>query len=661
MRHLIGLPDHYNRAAIVLGKALPKPILSEDPLAQLLYTLDTAGNNFLAEARDPLHRFVRASENLVASDFGPVASLAGTSLKDLWLPVLLLGNRWSVYVESLLGIPATSWKYLSHVQAVVLSPITRREKPKLSVRLYRELIGIRKELYKDFESNIKNPYELRTAYDRQKERVEFLDEASRVIDAGADDAERFLNGDYPAWLTLLLKWDAVERIDIACQREQGTNIRNQIASIVAIPECPPGISSSPLEASVFLDDCFTWLGLPGTRSSIPPSVFVLLTSAGEEWYHLLDVYCERNKKFYCEDCGLEQISGLRSDESNTILNSLLLLLIERRLGLPADSDLRPENEFSTIPLLFDFGLETGKGNLKPRFAVSPKSNILELLEQRIGCISFLIALANTLIAKCDCLLNVTHYFAASVDNTEGQGPANDKVTSDDTNISSSDREKSQSPSFWDVQDKLIALLGASNSSKVASEGILNQARTTDVAVLESAKTLEILSLLTTSLFRVQLSAFARDLDIAVETMSMLASRTGYFPKGKDFHSLEIADKDDDLFRSVRHLLHLTINGGSPDQRSLALAAVLYVLDPDDVVPGEGSNGISDDEYCTASTLLQLEEGGVQIPEEISEWAFNCKANIDRRLNSEKQRQVHKLLESYLALFNSNASKNIETD
>lgn len=652
---LTGLPDHYNRAALILRKALPQPLLSDDPLMLMLGALDPVDKGFLAEASDPLRLFVRTSENLLASDYGPITSLAGTSLKDLWLPVLLLGHGWSNHVESLLGIPATSWSDLGYVQAIILTPVTNREKPKLSVRLHNPLSGIRKEFYKDFESSIKAPFGLRATYNRLEEQIDLLDESSRIINATVEDAERMLSGRLPAWLSLLLKWGAVERIEIAYRHEPGSNIRNQISAIVAVPECPPGIASSPPDAAVFLDHCFTWLGVSGSRSSVPSSVFILLSSVGEEWYHLLDVYCARLRKFYTEECGLD--AGLDTPTQETISADgdahWMLSLIERRLGFPPDSDLRRDNELSYMTALFDFESESSKGKIRQRFTVPKDYDIAELLEWRVGRVPFLIQIAQALIAKCNHLLNDIQKSEIKSDRTypeisNDNSPA--MVSAWDTEALSTTTRKDRSRSFLDFQN-LSKLIGGS-TIPVGGLGPSTTPSTQSPRTphTDISKSLDVMSLLTKSLFQVQLGAFKRHLDIAIETMGMLSSRVSYFPKNPGFNGFVIAERNDELFKSLLQLLSLSVYGSTPDLRSLALAGALYVLDPDDVVPGDdGTRGLSDDEFCAASTLMRLEEAGVEIPKDISEWAFDFKTNVDSHLNAEKQRQVLSLIENYLAL------------
>ncbi|MCK7574975.1 MAG: hypothetical protein MZV65_46425 [Chromatiales bacterium] len=75
-----------------------------------------------------------------------------------------------------------------------------------------------------------------------------------------------LIGNIPTWLALLLKWDAVEQIELNYRHEPGEDIYQQISSIVVIPECPSGARMSSSEASAFLDSCFDWLGVVDSRA-----------------------------------------------------------------------------------------------------------------------------------------------------------------------------------------------------------------------------------------------------------------------------------------------------------------------------------------------------------------------------------------------------------
>lgn len=656
MRPLAGLPDNYNRAAVILRKALPQPLLSDDPLMLMISALDPVDKGFLAEASDPLRLFVRTSENLLASDYGPIASLAGTSLKDLWLPVLLLGRGWSGHIESLLGIPATSWNDLGYVRAIIFTPVTNREKPKLIVRLHNPISGIRREFYKDFENSIKTPFGLRGTYNRLEETIDLLDAASRIINGPVDDAEQMLSGSIPAWLGLLLKWGAVERIEIAYQHEPGSDIKNQISGIVAVPECPPGVASSSQDAAVFLDHCFTWLGVTGLRSSVPSSVFVLLSSVGEEWYHLLDIYCARLNSFFIKECGLYTVPN-ETDQDTVTANDdspWWLSLIERRVGLPPEADLRLENEFSCIPALFDFENDSGKGKIRQRFTVPNTCDIVELLEWRIGRVSFLIQLAEALMAKCNSLIKEIQAKETKISVSSLDTP-NDDIHSGtlayDVQSTSTAIRKDRSRSFLDFQNLSKLIGGTPNSVGDPGQSRTGYAFSTKTPHADISKSLEVMSLLTKSLFQVQLAAFKRHLDLAIETMGMLSGKIGHFQKSHGFHGLNIVEGDDELYKSLLHLLSLTVHGGSPEQRSLALAAALYILDPDDVIPGDdGPKGLSDDKFCAASILMRLEDDGVEIPKVISEWAFDFKTNVDNYLNPEKQRQVISLVENYLTLF-----------
>ncbi|MCK7574974.1 MAG: hypothetical protein MZV65_46420 [Chromatiales bacterium] len=88
----------------MFAKTLPQQSLSDDPLVQLLQALDSV-EGALAESLSPLRGFIQSSESLLASEYGPIASFAGTSLKDLWLPIIFLGRNWSFLLNLYWGFP----------------------------------------------------------------------------------------------------------------------------------------------------------------------------------------------------------------------------------------------------------------------------------------------------------------------------------------------------------------------------------------------------------------------------------------------------------------------------------------------------------------------------------------------------------------------------
>lgn len=646
MRPLKGLPDHYNRAAVLLAKTLPQPSLSDEPLMKLLQSLEAIEKGSLAQVLDPLRSFVRSTESIFDSEYRPIASRSGTSFRDLWLPIVLLGSDWASSVSSLLGIPASSWLHVGRVQSIVISPVTQREDPALRVRLYEELNGINRDDYKEFENCVKIPFGLRTTYKRSEGRIGFIDHKSRIIETEKADAERMLRGDLPTWLALLLKWDAVEQIELNYRHEPGADICKHIASIIAVPDCPSAVRISSTSAENFLDDCFGWLGVSDSRSRIPAAVLIILTAVGEEWYQLLDAYSRRLAEFLEKECGLNINESRSLDQTKE--SSLFSSLMQRHLIFPQMADIRVENEFSGISPLFDFGNGDDKGRIQERFMRPSDSDLSDLIKDRIGNVSFLIEVGESLKKHCDWLLKneyddlpESHSDDVWSDvpylGTEGSSALNAPLKSGvflDRLDRLGDRLSDLFAKSVEVSDQRLAL-----GAETAIRGMASKSN----GIEQSTSTM---IMLTYFMFRAFLGMFSRNLDIGLEIIRLIAEQGCYSPKGTGFHSLADGASSAELFNALSLLLRIAVHEDSIENRVAALAGALYVFDINGVIPDRGPDGTLDDEFSAATSLLALEERGLDIPEKLSAWAFDRKANVDTLLSAERQRQICAVLSKH---------------
>ncbi|EGV16291.1 hypothetical protein ThimaDRAFT_4385 [Thiocapsa marina 5811] len=649
MRPLRGLSDHYNRAAVILAKTLPQPSLSDDPLMQLLQALESVETGSLAQDLDPLRSFIRSTEKILDSEYRSIASRSNTSFRDLWLPIVLLGKSWALAARSLLGIPADSWQHVDRVESIIFTPVTQREDPRLRVRLYNEVNCIQRNDYREFENCIKIPFGLRTTYKTKEARIGFLDQKSRIIETEKDDAERMLRGDFPTWLTLLLKWDAVEQIELNYRHEIGEDICKQITSIVAIPDCPSSVRATAESAETFLDNCFGWLGLSDSRARIPASALIILTNGGEEWYQLLEAYSRRIRALLYEECSFRSNYGEAIDaETNT---PLFFSLIQRHLIFPPGADIRLENEFNALGTLFDFGSDGEKGVIQERFTWPSTSDLADLIRHRIGNVSFLVDAGESLKQHCDYLLKK----ADSLDLSSTDQTEQDYSTEWEREVAGSAQSPTitPNPTTGDIFDRLtdrLADLIAKSTPEAFDQSFSQAQKVANRGVMPSRESMErslsMMTMLTSCVFRAILGVFSRNLDIGLEVIRLLNEQGTYSPKGTGFHSFNDGFEGDDLFKAMSILLRSAVHEESLNDRITAFAAALYVLDVNGVVPERGPDGTFDDEYCAATALVALEERGLVIPEEVSAWAFDCKANIDALLSAEKQNQINAIMSKH---------------
>lgn len=653
MRALTGLPSYYNQAAVMFAKTLPQQSLSDDPLMQLLQALDSVEKGALAQSLSPLRGFIQSSESLLASEYGPIARFTGTSLKDLWLPIIFLGRNWSFSVESLLGIPAKSWDHVNRVQSIVFLPITQRENPRLRVRLYKEILGVSRSDYKEFESCIKIPFGLRTTYKGTENCIGFIDNKSQIIEANNEDAERMLIGNIPTWLALLLKWDAVEQIELNYRHEPGEDIYQQISSIVVIPECPSGARMSSSEASAFLDNCFDWLGVVDSRARVPASVLIVQTVVGEEWYQMLNVYGERLGKFLSNECGFKV--NLENKDLPKINLDLYQSIIQRHLIFQPESDLR-DGEFNWLAPLFEFETDDAKGRIFDCYSWPNKIDLSDLIKNRIGNTGFLIKILESLKDHCHQFLeNNVHEQLNQINPPDlviDYAENNQKEFLPSSSTDSSYRQK-PAELIDKLGEKILDLIARSGNEIFESDfGKTSKPVTTSLESKNIQEHLNVMNALSSFMFRSMLGVFCRNLDIGLEVIRLIDSYVNYPASSNVFIGLADKKESSNFSKAIAFLLHSAVYADSDEKRREALAGALYVFDANATAPERGPDGVADDEFCVATTLVALEEKGLFTPEEISSWAFEYKANIDVIMSSDKQRQVCSTVERYSSFLRS---------
>ncbi|WP_200387997.1 hypothetical protein [Thiocapsa imhoffii] len=622
---------------------------------KLLHALESLEKGTLAQALEPLRKFIFSVESLLASEYGQLVSRADTSLRDLWLPILLLGNEWSKCAESLIGIPISSWGQVDCVSSIILTPVTQREYPSLRIRLHNEIEGIKRDDYKVFENTIKIPFALRTTYKTSDARIGFIDQKSRVIDAGSEDAEQMLHGSLPTWLSLLLKWDAVDQIALNYKYEPGEDICKYITSIVAVPACPGSVRSSAKEAEKFLNNCFSSLGVADLRASIPSSVLVIQTNTGEEWYQLLEILVDRIAEFLEKECGflLDEQSHISTENDSMTYQEV----VKRRIIFPANSDLRP-GEFGRLSQFFEFSNDEEKGRVKDSFAWLQDSDLPELLKQRIGSINYLLCVSESLKDRCQRLINPegVNDLVDGLNKSENQ-----KELEENQEVLTAKKEpwslnKQKPRDILDIlSDKLFDLLGQdsldvleTDIEKIPPYGANLDQRTAS----KTSDSLSMMTMLASFVFRAMLEVFYRNLDLGQSVIQLFSEHGIYSPNETGFHSISDGGDDDGIFGALAFLLRIAVHNEDYEARKTALAGALYVFDVNGVLPEKGPDGICDDEYCLASTILALEEHGLNAPESMGNWAFDYNANVDNLLSSEKQKKIHSVLEKYLLFLNT---------
>ncbi len=652
MRPLPGLTDRYNRAASVIGRALPQPERTDDPFMLLVHSLEAAAQGPNAGAVAPLIDYIRACEEFDAAEYGPPPAYAGTSLRELWLPLLFLGDGWRDYVEAVLGIPAKHWDGADRADAIVLRPVTVRDPCALKVRLREAVPGVKVDQFKEFERSVKGPFGLRTRYVRQNERLEFLDGASRILTATAPDTVAMISGKLPPWLAFLLGIDAVERIELSYPHEAGPTLRSHIAGVVALPSCPVSASNSDEAATELLSSCHTWLGITLPRKALGQAVFVAMTSQGEEWYRLLDCYLRHVHGLVRHACGFPEASD-GAEEPAAAQQDLEMLVLRRRIALPPGADLRRDSEFTHLRSAFGFSTDQdGKGVLHSNLAISSPTSFLDAMQERIGDLAFLKAVATNLRTRCERLMERDGSQAepsdqepdAASEPTETHSPA---VSSTRTGQSGSGNAPRSIPALAQLSEA-FAGLGFAMSAVRGEPGPASPAPIPSASARQAAAMSTFLS----ALLQSTMGVFRQNLDIAIEVLTCFELSRTASPLAAALRDVRTCGETSDISKVLGYLLRCGVHGRTPRERSLALAGVVYMLDPNDTVPDDGPSGFHDDEFGAAVTLRLLENAGTELPGELSDWALDRSSEIDSYLTQDVQEAVMQTVEQYVAFLNN---------
>ncbi|MCK7574976.1 MAG: hypothetical protein MZV65_46435 [Chromatiales bacterium] len=309
-----------------------------------------------------------------------------------------------------------------------------------------------------------------------------------------------------------------------------------------------------------------------------------------------------------------------------------------------------DGEFNWLTPLFEFETDYAKGRIFDCYSWPDKADLSDLIKKRIGSTGFLIEILEALKNHCHQFLEHNAHEQLTQINPPDlvidYAQSNQEEFLPSSSIDSNFRQK-PAELIDKLGEKILDLIARSGNEIFESD--FGKTSKTVTASLENKNVqehLNVMNALSSFMFRSMLGVFCRNLDIGLEVIRLIDSYVNYPASGNGFSGFADKKESGNFSKAMAFLLHSAVYADSDEKRREALAGALYVFDANATAPEGGPDGVADDEFCVATTLVTLEEKGLFAPEEISSWAFEYKANIDVVMSSDKQRQVCLTLERY---------------
>jgi uncharacterized membrane protein YkvA (DUF1232 family) len=536
-----GLSVDFCRYLGLLDRALPKESRANDDIVAVLYASLPGVTKISPDAAKSLEAFLAACCRFRDQQFGPDSTRHCEDLKDVWLPIVVLGGDWQATTEELLSI--TMHPKAGKATYLTFKPVRHNEPPSFTVGI-EPVIKLNEQSFDSFVAQVKKPFRLRTTYDVDEQKLEVKGKTRVESKVEPKEGERFLAGDIPRWLELLLDWSAVRDIEIAYpyQPVQIAGVRDAIVSMVVLPGYPPQWRNADMSAC--LRELTGKLDI-GDQSCL----HMMLGQRAPEFYPLLDRYVgqllEGDRLLFGSNVGCDKTKVAKVTEYSDHF-------LARHISLAKNAELRAENQYAHLAQLFESTAD-GKGIATPKRAFTiERGRLGSTLFARIGSLEYLdwavrqlVVIGETACKKCQ-----------STSSTNSEVP------------------NGSAPARW---------FGSADES---SEEIRRQAVTT-----------------CNSLAKAAIGIVVNNLEIIRSFFEHLDDQSGKL--GESLWRW-LRSPADDCDEACRLLVRDLLTTDDRDTREKVLAALLYLFDRKDVIPDDYDEiGLVDDRWAIATAVQEV--------------------------------------------------------
>lgn len=576
------LDDHFNNTYSFLKYALPDLTNKNNIYSKLIFQVLNDLQNIDIESYKCFNSLLSAVTEFYNTNFSLNVTEKFTDLKCTWLPILIVGSEWNTILYHLLEF--NFHHKFSYAQSIRLSPTAQRKPVTVSFTLKNTITNVDSDHFKLFANYIKEDFDIPIEYDVDKEIIYLPGKNNFTISTeNFPNLSNILFGQLPHWIEFLLDMNAFFFIDITypIRKIDATPFKNIIKSILILPKHNSNFWFCNTSNSLNQSINAIYDLLHIPRCSI----FVFILSALEyEWYPFIDAYI--NKLFVNNKDLLQANSPSElSKESYKYLENLL----SRVILLVKTCDIRKNATFNYLPLLFKQSNEESGLLVKNYFTYD--NNITNILHNNISNLEYLHSFIALMNSRIDSFI--------------------DKFTNKQLDEG--------------VNRSSIVVKG--NSKK-------------DLLHFKSVSIRSVNSLLNLLVLNIKNNLSL--IDKIINTLLGLQKSSRLFFKDNFFNisSGNPLDKKALLF-----LFSALLSSDSKSVRATSLSAILYALNPYDIIYDVSNNGLYDDYYAISLAINELSKY-LSIPDDIQKWAEDYVYNIDSKLELHIQKTIKEHLDLY---------------
>jgi len=571
-----GLSVDYNRFLQNLDATIPRRSRKNDSGAQLLYKTLHHLKEINPEVSSRLEEFLTYCDLFKRSQYWINEDHQNRYCGVCWLPVAILGKAWMSVVTSLLRFEPP--RELAMARRIIITPVALGENSPIKIELRSEIQGVSESTYDHFVKLVRLRFkDIESTFDPDTHLLKIT--GKRVLQDSEPkygDSEHPTGGGVPAWLGLLLEMGAVDKVMFSYPLNPRETLETGdfVRGVVVIPACPSEWRKNDTAGRV--DSLRTLQSDLGVGPEEP--IYLTLTAVEQEWYPLLDEYIKGVISHTALGYALKSEAKPQEASFDT---ELRLRHLGRHLGLPLYLDIRENTEYRNIYTAF-MKSEDQKATWTPVPQVCvAAAEVGPVIQRRLDDISYLTEWARWFKQLATNTANVLEAKALS------RNPVN-----------------------------------AIPPGKRAPEDFV-------VRAIESISDFSVFIL----------QSVARTLDLLVSIEGNIAEAQ----KREDaLHSAWTGSEQDpetkNLANSLRYLVNVVLTHDNLHLRCKAMAALVYFLQNDDVLPDHQPGGCADDVFLLSRVL---KEPGIKekVPADLLAWASATIGKIDAVLSRGLQDRI----------------------
>jgi hypothetical protein len=585
---LPGLEATYNRLVCMLDQILPHPARSDDKLASLLLLAADTLQQEAPHGKQAIDDLFSLCASFRSEQYGRDPDKKFTDHKNRWLPIAIMGEKWSEVVQSLFGF--ILHPCCQNFDYIILRPGGKGNQAEIEVELRPEVSHIDQERYEKFERLVKNPHGVRSVYHVDEGKLVFP-EHTRIYEDCAQI--NVLSGGMPSWVESLSSWNAIQGVTVRfpVRDIHLPELGDIVAASVIVPCCPVAWRSSvPTSQARAMSALRSWLDV----GSSP--FYFLLTKALDEWIPLLDTFVGEIVK--------ARFGGETLDNQDLLDDDVLGYRLQRRLGIGPSQIVRADCEFDYFRNHVCISADSPESEdicIRSGLLLPDGDGIGGIMAARIGDARYVISVLRSACSVCESAL--------------------DKI-----------RKSSMLPG---EPAGRAAVSGGVFQSLLSKQLTANKFERTPVH--SSSQLAELI-------VEVLLKGLQNNLMVAEYEVEERQSR---HEKKWSWLSHRM-EEDTDLTLPIRHLVKTVTKSQKENQRVVALSALLYLWDHYDIVSDDVEHGLLDDRFALAEAIRKLEKHEKTDTTSVSAWALKVQSAADAELGSYIQKRIRMELNVYLA-------------